>query len=222
MRHPVLLPLLILSWGLLWAPSGSDAADDKSGKIKKCQDAAGKWHYGDSAAVECQSKIEVISDQGIKRREIAAPPTEAELAQRELNKEEDDRQRKAAEEQKRKDQLLLATYGHEDDIKFVRDRKLAQIEATIKSNEQTLQSLRGVLARLEKQAEDEQKGGKAASDQTTRGLTLTQSQIASREAEIVTKRKEQEMIRKESEADLARYRELRKAPIKQPAAEKKP
>jgi hypothetical protein len=201
---------------LLSAPAF--AAEDKGGKIKKCQDATGKWHYGDTAAVECaRSKVVEMSEKGMTRKEIAAPLTEEELKRRAEMKDEESRKQLEAEERKRADQILLATYGHEDDIKLVRDRKLAQLEATIKSSTDTLKPLNKTLERLEAQAADEAKAGKPSA-QTAKGIESTRAQIAKHEAAIVTKRQEQEQIRKQSEADLARYRELKKAPA--PASRK--
>jgi hypothetical protein len=192
-------------------------------KIKKCQDDQGKWHYGDSAAAECaHSKVTVMSEEGITKKVIAAPPTEAELKAREAQDEEQAETTKRIAEQKKKDQLLLSTYAVEDDIRYVRDRKLAQVESQIKASNSTLDSLNKVLARLEKEAEEEQKTGKL-SDETAKHLASTKQQIANREAEIAEKRKEQELIKQEAETDVARYRELKATPKSvAPAAGKKP
>lgn len=187
------------------------AADAKNGKlIKKCQDASGKWHYGDNAAEECaKSKVTEISQQGMKKKETAAPASEEELEARERRREELEQEGKRVEARKRRDQLLLSTYDHEDDINFTRDRKLAQLETSIKASEDTLKSLRGALARLETQAAEESRGGKAVSPQTAKGIAQTGNQIAAHEAAIQTTRKEQEAIRKQAAADLERYRELK-------------
>src|ERR1051325_11975286 len=102
--HKTSLALLI---GLsLASASAFGAADDDSRKptIKKCQDATGKWHYGDSASEACaQSKVTVMSEQGIKKKEIAAPLTRDELKQRELADED---RAKAAEQAKREERVL--------------------------------------------------------------------------------------------------------------------
>ncbi|MEK7260901.1 MAG: hypothetical protein AAB068_02555, partial [Pseudomonadota bacterium] len=129
----VTLVLLLLGFAL---PLSATAAEPKgTGKlIKKCQDAAGKWHYGDNAAEECaKSKVIEISEKGTKKKETAAPLTEQELKERELRKDEIEHERKQTEEQKRRNELLLSTYGHEDDISYTRDRKLAQLENSIKA-----------------------------------------------------------------------------------------
>lgn len=215
--------LHILICTLILGVAASAANGAGTTKIKKCQDDQGKWHYGDSAAAECaHSKITVMSKEGVTKKEIAAPPTEAELKARQTQEAEVEEANRRAEEQKKKDQLLLSTYAVEDDIVFVRDRKLAQVESQIKALNGTLESLNKVLARLEKQAADEQKGGQL-SDETAKHLESTKHQIANREAEIAEKRREQGLIKQEAETELTRYRELKGAakPVA-PAINKKP
>lgn len=209
---------LVAIAGLFLAASASvhAAATQESGKIRKCQDATGKWHYGDTASEACaKSKITVLSEQGIAKREIAPPPTEADLQQRAELKAQEER----AKEQAKQDELLLSSYAHEADVLYVRDRKLSQIESSIKASEETLKSLRAALTRTEAQAAEEQKSGKV-SEHITKSLEQTRTQISKHEAAIVTKRKEQDMVRARADTDLARYRELKKAPL--PAAPKKP
>lgn len=219
MKFPRVLSAGVMVIAMAGASATLAAAPAGGGKIKKCQDASGKWHYGDSAAAECaQSKIEVMSEQGIKKKEIAAPPTEAELKDREARRAEEERKKLSEEEQKKKDVLLLSSYGHENDILFVRDRKLAQLESQIKATEGTLKSLNGVLKRLEKQAEDDQKGGKPITDQTKKHLEQTKHQIENRESEIAAKRAEQAQVRRQSEEDLERYRELKRGQTAKSAA----
>ena len=209
---------LVALAGLFLAANASvhAAPSQDGGKIRKCQDATGKWHYGDTAAEACaKSKITVMSEQGIAKREIAPPPSEADLQQRAELKAQEER----AKEQAKQDELLLSSYAHEADVLYVRDRKLSQIESSIKASEETLKSLRAALTRTEAQAAEEQKSGKL-SEHITKSLEQTRAQIAKHEAAIVTKRKEQDMVRARADTDLARYRELKKAPL--PAAPKKP
>lgn len=193
-------------------------------KIQKCQDATGKWHYGDSSSTACsKSKVDVLSGEGIKKNEIAAPPTAAELAEREKRKDELDREQRSAEDKIKRDKILLSTYGHEDDIVLVRDRKLAQVEATIRASEDTLKSLRNALNRMEqqKQSEEEKKDAKGAAVTET-GIAQTKAQIGRHEGAVAQKRKEQELLRKQYADELDRYRELKQGkPLEKPSAEKK-
>lgn len=177
----------------------------KGSVIKKCRDATGRWHYGDTAAAACaESKVIVIDQRGIARREIAPPPTEAELRAREAEHAEIEQ----AREQAKHDELLLATYATEADILYIRDRRLAQIEAMIAASSDTLKPLRATLERLEKQALDEQGSEGRVSEHTEKALAQTRAQIAKHEAVIERRRAEQEGVRTQAQQDLERYREL--------------
>jgi len=199
------LKYLPLYCALALAAAVCPAQEKDHSRIKKCQDATGRWHYGDTAADACAaSKITVINEQGITKKEIAAPPSESDLRAREAELSK----RAQAEEQAKQDELLLATYSHEADIIYVRDRKLAQLDATIRASQDTLASLRAALVRTEAQAAEEQKAGKP-SEQTAKALEQTRAQIAKHEAAIEAKKQEQQVMRTRAEADLARYRQLK-------------
>jgi hypothetical protein len=212
----------ILVLGLCLPVMGIQAASGPT--IKKCKDATGQWHYGDSAAQECaKSKITVMSDEGTTKKVIAAPPTAEELKEREAHQETEAAEQQRATEQARKDSLLLSTYGGEDDIKYIRDRKIAQIETSIKASEETLKNLRAALTRMEAQAADESKGDKATDQSTVKNIEQTKKQIARHEGVIAEKRAEQEALRKQYADEMERYREIKKGQAaKAAAATKKP
>lgn len=202
-KVPILLAV-IAALGLGFPTFTVEAA-----KIKKCKDAQGKWHYGDQAADECErSKIIELSGEGVKTKEIRAPATEEELAARELEKAEMEAVKKRAAEQARIDRQLLATYGHEDDIIYIRDRKLVQIESTIAAATATLKPLRAALVRMEKEAASAKEGSQVAKDLKAQ-IIKTKQQIARHETAMGAKRQEQEAIRAQADADLKRYRELK-------------
>ena len=218
-RNLSIFTLLLIS--LFAATLPASAADEKKGtRIKKCQDAAGKWHYGDSADEECaRSKVIELDTRGIQRKEIAAPLTEAELKAREQNREHDEQTRKQIEDQQRRDQQLLATYAIEDDIVMTRDRKIGDFEAQIRASQETLKSLRSSLARLQTQAAEEQRGGKPVSPQTAKTISNNETQIAKHEAYVEKMKKDQEATRTLYQNELERFRELKRKPVAiQPAA----
>jgi len=193
------------------------AAAEKSARIKKCQDSAGKWHYGDSADEECaRSKVIELDMRGIQRKEIAAPLTAAELKAREQNRERDEQARKQLEDQQRRDQQLLATYAIEDDIVLTRDRKISDIEAQIRASQETLKSLHTSLARLQAQAAEEQRTGKQVSPQTAKTISNNETQITKHEVHVEKMKKDQEAMRTQYQTELERFRELKRKPL--PAA----
>ena len=210
----------LMTLSLLLPGPGAHAAPDGMSSIKKCRDATGKWHYGDTAADECsRSKVTVITEKGTTKSVIAAPPTEAELKAREEQRETTEAEQARATERARKDTLLLSTYGVEDDIIYIRDRKIAQIETSVKASEETLKPLRAALARMEAQAADEGKDAKTA-ETTAKNIEMTRNQITRHEGAIVTKRQEQEALRKQYTGELERYRELKKKSVAAPALSK--
>jgi len=221
-RNPSIFIILIVF--LITAISPASAADAKKGsRIKKCQDAAGQWHYGDSADEECaRSKVIELDARGVKRKEIAAPLTEAELKAREQNREQEEKARKIVEEQQRRDQQLLATYAIEDDIIMTRDRKISDIGAQISASLETLKSLRASLEKLQKQASEEQRTTKQVSPQTTKTISNNEAQIAKHEAYVEKMKRDQEATRVEYQSELERFRELKRKPLPAiPAADSK-
>jgi len=212
-RYLSIFALLLFSMSMTMLTAA--AADDKKGsRIKKCQDAAGKWHYGDSADEDCaRSKVIELDARGIKRKEIAPPLTEAELKAREQNREREELARKQLEEQQRRDQQLLATYAIEDDIILTRDRKISDFEAQINASQETLKSLRASLAKLQKQASEEQRTAKQVSPQTAKTIANNEAQIAKHELYVEKMHKEQEAMRVQYQTELERFRELKRKPL---------
>ena len=219
-RHAITVSAVVLA---LLAAGPALAADAKGARIKKCQDAQGRWHYGDEAADACaQSKVIELDTRGIKRNVIDAPLTEAELKAREAGLEEAEKAKKLAEQQKRRDDQLLATYAVEDDILLSRDRKLADLDTQIKSSEATLASLRKSLARIQAQAADEQRGGKPVSEHTAKTIAANEAQVAKHQAHIDDLKKDQEKVRTQFQTDIERFRELKNRSVTAPPAADKP
>src|SRR4051794_22505527 len=96
--------LLIITCSLLAA---ANVHAETGQKIKKCQDASGRWHYGDTAAESCnQAKVTIINAKGLRVKEIDVPPTEAQLKARERDKANVENERKRTEDQSKKDEQL--------------------------------------------------------------------------------------------------------------------
>ncbi len=205
---------ILVTWFLIAGLCSLPAIADSGFTIEKCQDANGEWHYGDTADVDCaKSKIIEINNSGVETKEIAGPLTAAQLKERAAQQAAAKKQEKQAE----KDQLLRSMYASESDITYVRDRKIADVESQIRASEETVKSLNATLVRLQKQERQQQTSNKAYAGTTATIIANTQSQIATHEASIKEKRQEEDTIRKQAAADLARYRELEKKPP-QPAA----
>jgi hypothetical protein len=186
-------------------------AETPNQKIKKCQDATGRWHYGDTAAESCnQSKVTIINDKGLRVKEIGPPPTEAELKASERNKTNTDNERKRIEDLNRKNEQLLAIYENENQIIAARDRKLAELEAQTRASSDTLNTLRATLNRIQAQAKS---GGKPSQD-AGGNIANTEAQIARHESVLAEIKKQQEAVTSRYQAELDRYREIKNPPPK--------
>ncbi len=131
-----LLALLVLSQG----------AGGAGGTISKCQDASGKWHYGDHAASECDTGASVTEflESGIMIK-VHEPPPDAEVLRKQreqLQKELDQKQQR--EEKLRDDRQLLNQYANEQVIFLLRDQRLGELGKQLAFN-------RKILADLEKE-----------------------------------------------------------------------
>lgn len=213
MKKALLCAVSVLLAAAVLLPMGSYA----KGTIKKCRDATGQWHYGDSAAAACaDSKVTVINEHGVTTGVIDAPPTATDAKEQQKEKAE----MAQKEEQAKRDKLLLATYPHEGDITYIRDRKIAELQSSIQASLDTLKPLQAALKRLQASAQTEQKEHNAVSDQTRKELQRTQNQIQKHQAAIKRRRNEQAAIRAQADKDLKRYREIvgQAAPEKTSAA----
>lgn len=194
-----------LATAVLSGPGAAQAAT-----IKKCQDAQGRWHYGDQAARACQASrsdvIEFSSTTGAKKV-IEGPPTKDELAARKAETEKQENEKRQAAERAAQDKMLMQQYAHEDDIIFERNRKIKELESAIESQEATVTSLRAVLARAEDTAMDDGKG----SAKSGAAAANARTQVERHEAALEEKRRELERLKKEYDQRLERYREARKA-----------
>ena len=119
--------------------------------IKKCQDAEGKWHYGDIAVQQCKkSKVTTLSKRGFIEKEKEAPKTEEQLQkeQEELAAAEAEAARIKAEEDERN--RILSVYETEADIDRQRDNQIKSVEGSMAVHKAYVKSLTGKVERLEK------------------------------------------------------------------------
>lgn len=168
--------------------------------IKKCQDANGKWHYGDHAAFECEqySRITEIDEEGYKVGEVDAPPTQEELdakirAERQLSEQED-----TDAKQKRLDQRLLITYENPERILQTRDALLAAIDSAVDADRELRDQLTVELRRIEAS------GGPNAAE----NAESIRQQIADFDEAIQARLATKEIAKNRYEMEHRRYKEL--------------
>ncbi len=110
--------------------------------IFTCRDNNGRAISSDRPIPECADRaMRETTPGGVLKREIAAPLTPEQLAQ----KEADERLRRQVEEslreKRRRDSALLAAYSNEDQIERARRRSLADVQESLRMSKARLDEL---------------------------------------------------------------------------------
>jgi hypothetical protein len=176
----------------------------------KWVDADGTIHYGDRVPVEATGRERaVLNRQGIPVRELEAQKTIAE-------QEEDARREAESLRQRQHDQFLLTTYATAKDIEQLRDLRLGQIDGMLRAGWLYVDTLEGRLRDLQTRAfafrpYSERPGAKRLPDDLAEDLVHTLNEAESQRRSLEAKRMEQEAMREQFEADIARFREIKLA-----------
>ena len=174
--------------------------------ISKCQDADGKWHYGDNAASICgDAKITIIDKRGRTVDEIGPPLTEDELLAQEA--EEKRLQQEARQEARREQEKarILAIYPREEDIILARDSRLTSMDKNIKLQENLLDGMRLEMKKLESKKAPQNEKTKAKLEKRKK---MQQESIDEYYQAITRLRREREKTSVKYEHILNEFREL--------------
>jgi hypothetical protein len=139
-------------------------------------------------------------------RNIDAPLTAEQRAQRAIEDERRKEREAALKEQKLKDQALLDTYGTEKDLETLRRRAEQDINSTIKAAENKIAEAHKQRKRFENEAEFYKK--KQLPLDVDKGLRDADAEIGAQVAVITARKKDMEAIRIKFDEDLRRFREL--------------
>jgi len=118
--------------------------------IKKCQDAEGKWHYGDIAVAQCQkSKVTTLNDRGFIKSEKDAPKTEEQLQKEKEENEKIEAEAALKKAEEDEQTRILSVYETEADIDRQRDNQIDSVESNIAVHKAYLKALAAKIERLE-------------------------------------------------------------------------
>ena len=185
------------------APPGTST----SSTLYCCLDANGKQVCGDILPQACYGRgYREIGDGARTVRQVEAPLTAEQRAQRAIEDEKRRIEELARREQQRKDQALLNTYGSERDIDTMRARSEEDVHKSIKSAEAKISEIRIQRKRFEDEAEFYKK--KTLPPDIQKGLRDADSEIQAQESIIEAKRKELEIIRVKYDDDKKRFLDL--------------
>ena len=202
---------LILLW-LALSGAGSAAA---AGQFFCCTDEHGKQVCGDILPQACYGRAyRELGSSGRTVRNIEAPLTAEQRAQRAAEDERRKEQAAALKEQKLKDQALLDTYGTEKDLETLRRRAELDVTSSIKAAEEKIAEAQKQRKKFSDEAEFYKKKQLPAS--VDKGLRDADAEIEALMSVIASKKKDMEAIRIKFDEDRRRFRELtRRTPATQ-------
>lgn len=176
-----------------------------------CTDESGKQVCGDILPQPCYGRAyREVGPSGRTVRNVEAPLTAEQRAQRAAEDERRKAQEAALREQKRKDQALLETYGTEQDVEIMRHRAEQDVNLSIKAAEQKIAEAQVQRKKLEDEAEFYKK--KKLPVEVAKGLRDVDYEIKVQVSVIASKKKDLETIRLKYDEDLRRFIELSRRP----------
>jgi hypothetical protein len=185
------------------------AGNQGSGIAYRWVDENGVVHYGDRVPPQYATKeSSILNKQGVEvgRNEAQKTP--------EQSAEEARRQREALR-QKQHDAFLLTTYTSVKDIEALRDERLFQISGQRRAAEQYVEGLHSRLNGLQSRARtfapySEKPGARRMPDDLAEDLVRTMNEMRTQSNALAAKDAEESALRAQFQADIERYRELRK------------
>lgn len=184
-------------------------------KIYVCKDAAGRTLSSDRPIPECSTRpVREMDNNGITRREIAAPLTAKEKKKAEEEARARHAEEDAASERQRNDRAILARFRSEGDIIDSGRRNVAIVQENAKRETQTL-----AAAEKRQQAAEAELASLSARDQrpsylrqrleeADRAVSGSRRRLDDYEAEIL-------LINNRTDATLKRFRNLQQKRVAQ-------
>lgn len=206
MRVPLARPLGLTLATLLAAAAGPAA----SANIQCWTNRAGIFECSDRLPPEyAQERTDVRNRQGIviDTREAAKTPAQIEREAQEAAAREQE-QRRAAR-QAAHDRMLLSTYLDEADLQRAAERNLLSVDSIIGLLQRNVDSLEEQASQLERRRA--QRAGRD-SEALAEDLARNQRQLATAREQLAARQQERAALEARFEADLARYRELKRPP----------
>jgi hypothetical protein len=214
-RQDIVRALLALTLATLVAvPVLAATAKKPSGKngeaVYRCKDEKGRSIMGQSIPPECMdADVDVLDKTGRVVRVIPGRRSMEQISQQKADAEA----RKAAEQ---RDRTLLATYLSVEDIERLRDQRVEQLEQQVLVTRQYITNLRAREARLMQDVQryrpySSKAGSPPLPEQLAAELVNTVNGLQVYEQELTKNMAEQQQLRAEFDADIARFRELKVA-----------
>jgi hypothetical protein len=170
-----------------------------------CTDANGRKACGDILPPACYGRAyREISEKG--SREIEAPLTPEQRAQREAEEKRKKHEEQLATAERLRNRALLDTYGNVEDIDYMRDRTVADLGKGLKSAQEKANEALQRKQQLDKEAEFYKK--KAMPDDLAAQIRSNKKDLQATQDALTVRQQEIADVKAKFEAEKLRYIEL--------------
>lgn len=189
-------------------PLVASAQTERKTTTYRWVDDKGVVHYGDSVPPQySQRESTILNSQGVQIGRREAQKTPEQLA-------EEERRQQELLRQKQHDSFLLTTYTSVADIERLRDERLATIDAQRTAAEQYVENLHSRLGLLQSRAllfkpYNPRAEARRMPDDLAEDLVRTLNEMKTQNNALAAKDDEQSAMRKQFQADIERYKQLR-------------
>ncbi len=172
-------------------------------------DENGVVHYGDRLPPQyAKQESAILNRQGVEVGRNQAQRTPEQIA-------EDQKRHEAVLRQKQHDAFLLTTYTSVKDIEALRDERLGQISGQRRAAELYVEGLHSRLNNLQSRAKNfkpysDLPDARRMPDDLAEDLVRTMNEMKSQKGALAAKDAEEQALRAGFQADIERFRELRK------------
>ncbi len=177
-----------------------------------CTNTQGRNVCGDTLPLECYGRAyRIINEQGMTLRQVEAPLTAEQRAQRDIELARKKKEAGEAFEERRRDDALLAAYANEKDIDTVRDRALEATRTNLKEIQVKLDEAQKQKKKLDDELEFYKKKGPPES--LKQQIKANETDVQSIQASLDAKKLEMEKITARFDAERQRYTGLKQGTI---------
>ncbi len=193
--------------------AGIASAQDKGPKLYRWVDKQGKVHYDQALPPEAvdQARREFSAKTGTAVGSVDRALTPEERAQIEADAKAAAEAAVAANEQKRLEDIMMASYLTEQDMRRAYGERIGLLTMTIESTDISIKSLRENQATLLQQASDTELDNRRVLDDRMQTLRELHSERVKQQSLQATRRTDLAALNAEFARMLARYRQLRGA-----------
>ena len=187
----------------------------KTGRVTyKCTNEKGEIFYSDHYEPEhCAGGGSQINDKGLTVKTIDRPltPEEREAAAQKAREEAEQAARDEA--QRKTDSVLLQSFVTEQDLTRAHEKELRLVETDIKAHQLVLKSQERNLTEMLAQAADAERTGQAVPPKVANNISVLRRQVEAQRALIASKANRRVELNTIYDAQLKRFRELKKSGV---------